>query len=105
MAAAGCGDSSDNGTSSGGGGGGGGTVNGAGSTFAAPIYSQWGNALKDQGVTVNYQPGGSGAGGAQFAAGTVDFGASDPALAPEDKATLKKGGGGPNPMAVGAPTG
>jgi phosphate transport system substrate-binding protein len=109
MAAAGCGDSSDNGTSTGGGGtsgggGGGGTVNGAGSTFAAPIYSQWGNALKDQGVTVNYQPVGSGAGVAQFAAGTVDFGASDPALAPEDKATIKKGEPVQIPMAFGAIT-
>lgn len=102
IAAAGCGDSSDNGTSTGGGGGG--TVNGAGSTFAAPIYSQWGNALKDQGVTVNYQPVGSGAGVAQFAAGTVDFGASDPALAPEDKATIKKGEPVQIPMAFGAIT-
>ncbi|MFL5782084.1 MAG: phosphate ABC transporter substrate-binding protein PstS [Thermoleophilaceae bacterium] len=109
IAAAGCGDSSDNGTSTDGGGGtssggGGGTVNGAGSTFAAPIYSQWGNALKGQGVTVNYQPVGSGAGVAQFAAGTVDFGASDPALAPEDKATIKKGEPVQIPMAFGAIT-
>jgi phosphate transport system substrate-binding protein len=84
--------------------GGGGTVNGAGSTFAAPIYSQWGNALKSQGVTVNYQPVGSGAGVAQFAAGTVDFGASDPALTPEDKATIKKGDPVQIPMAFGAIT-
>src|SRR5881409_3007889 len=77
-----CGSSNDsNSTASSGssGGGGGGTVNGAGSTFAAPIYQQWGNALKGQGVTVNYQPVGSGAGIAQLAAGTADFGASDPA--------------------------
>jgi phosphate transport system substrate-binding protein len=86
------------------GGGGGGTVNGAGSTFAAPIYSQWGNALKGQGLTVNYQPVGSGAGVAQFAAGTVDFGASDPALAPADRATIKKGEAVQLPMAFGAIT-
>jgi phosphate transport system substrate-binding protein len=104
IAAAGCGNSDDNGTSTGGGSTGGGTVNGAGSTFAAPIYSQWGNALKDQGVTVNYQPVGSGAGVAQFAAGTVDFGASDPALAPEDRATIKKGDPVQIPMAFGAIT-
>jgi phosphate transport system substrate-binding protein len=103
IAAAGCGNSNDNGTSTGGGTGGG-TVNGAGSTFAAPIYSQWGNALKGQGVTVNYQPVGSGAGVAQFAAGTVDFGASDPALTPEDKATIKKGEPVQIPMAFGAIT-
>jgi phosphate transport system substrate-binding protein len=81
-----------------------GTVNGAGSTFAAPIYSQWGNALKDKGITVNYQPVGSGAGIAQLAAGTADFGASDPALAPADRATFKKGEVTQIPMALGAIT-
>jgi phosphate transport system substrate-binding protein len=107
LAIAACGSSSnksDTNPSGGGGGGGGGTVNGAGSTFAAPIYSQWGNTLKDQGVTVNYQPVGSGAGVAQFAAGTVDFGASDPALTPEDKGTIKKGEPVQIPMAFGAIT-
>ena len=81
-----------------------GTVNGAGSTFAAPIYQQWGNALKGQGVTVNYQPVGSGAGVAQFAAGTVNFGASDPALAPADLKTIKKGTPVQIPTAFGAIT-
>ena len=103
LAIAACGSSNDN-SSSTSSSGGGGTVNGAGSTFAAPIYSQWGNALKDQGLTVNYQPVGSGAGVAQFAAGTVDFGASDPALLPEDKATIKKGDPVQIPMAFGAIT-
>src|SRR5438094_3504277 len=104
LAVAACGSSkksSSNATPSGGGSG---TVNGAGSTFAAPIYSQWGNALKDQGVTVNYQPVGSGAGVAQFAAGTVDFGASDPALTPEDRGTIKKGDPVQIPTAFGAIT-
>jgi phosphate transport system substrate-binding protein len=81
-----------------------GTVNGAGSTFAAPIYQQWGNALKSQGVTVNYQPVGSGAGVAQFASGTVDFGASDPALTPADLKTIKKGAPVQIPTAFGAIT-
>lgn len=81
-----------------------GTVNGAGSTFAAPIYSQWGNALKGKGITVNYQPVGSGAGIAQLAAGTADFGASDPALKPADRATFKKGEVQQIPMAFGAIT-
>jgi phosphate transport system substrate-binding protein len=100
-----CGNSKDNGTGTGSsGGGGGGTVNGAGSTFAAPIYSQWGNALKSQGLTVSYQPVGSGAGVAQFAAGTVDFGASDPALVPADRKTIKKGEAVQIPMAFGAIT-
>jgi phosphate transport system substrate-binding protein len=81
-----------------------GSINGAGSTFAAPIYQQWGNALKDKGITVNYQPVGSGAGIAQLAAGTADFGASDPALTPEDRATFKKGEAVQIPMAFGAIT-
>jgi phosphate transport system substrate-binding protein len=81
-----------------------GSINGAGSTFAAPIYQQWGNALKDQGITVNYQPVGSGAGIAQLAAGTADFGASDPALTPEDRATFKKGDVVQIPTAFGAIT-
>src|SRR4051812_24239810 len=85
-------------------GGGSGTLNGAGSTFAAPIYQQWGNALKDQGLTVNYQPVGSGAGVAQWQAGTVDFGASDPALTPEDRSGAKKGEGVQIPTAFGAIT-
>src|SRR3954469_69149 len=96
--------SSDNSSSGGGGGSSSGTINGAGSTFAAPIYQQWGNALKDQGTTVNYQPVGSGAGVAQWQAGTADFGASDPALTPEDRSAAKKGEGVQIPMAFGAIT-
>jgi phosphate transport system substrate-binding protein len=107
LAVSACGSSNDDSStaaSPSGGGGASGTVNGAGSTFAAPIYSQWGNALKDQGITVNYQPVGSGAGIAQLAAGTADFGASDPALTPEDRATFKKGDVTQLPMALGAIT-
>src|SRR4051794_26087052 len=100
LAVAACG-SSNNSSS---GGGGGGTINGAGSTFAAPIYQQFGSTLKGQGVTVNYQPVGSGAGVAQFAAGTVDFGASDPALEPADRGTIKKGDPVQIPTAFGAIT-
>jgi phosphate transport system substrate-binding protein len=103
VAACGSGNKSDTGGSSGAGGGGG-SINSAGSTFAAPIYQQWGNALKDQGITVNYQPVGSGAGVAQLAAGTADFGASDPALTPEDRKTFKKGEVAQIPMAFGAIT-
>jgi phosphate transport system substrate-binding protein len=103
VAACGSDDKSDTGGSASGASGGG-SVNGAGSTFAAPIYQQWGNALKDQGTTVNYQPVGSGAGIAQLAAGTADFGASDPALTPEDRKTFKKGEVVQIPMAFGAIT-
>ena len=34
----------------------GGTINGAGATFPAPVYSEWAARFKDkQGTTVNYQ--------------------------------------------------
>jgi len=61
------------------------TLNGAGSTFAAPIYQQVSGKLKGQGLTVNYQGVGSGDGVAQLQTGTVQFAGSDPALAEEDK--------------------
>ncbi len=84
--------SSSSGTSSGGSsssGGGGGTLNGAGSTFAAPIYQQWGSTLKGQGLTINYNPVGSGAGLTSLAGATVDFAGSDPALKSTDKSKMK----------------
>jgi phosphate transport system substrate-binding protein len=65
------------------------TLNGAGSTFAAPIYQQWGSTLKSQGLTLNYNPVGSGAGQTELAGATVDFAGSDPALKPSDRATMK----------------
>jgi phosphate transport system substrate-binding protein len=67
----------------------GGTLNGAGSTLAAPIYQQWGSTLKGQGLTINYNPVGSGAGQTQLAGATVDFAGSDPALKAADKAKMK----------------
>jgi phosphate transport system substrate-binding protein len=103
-----CGSSNNSSTASSGSGSSGSTVkttlNGAGSTFAAPIYQQVGADLKSQGLTVNYQGVGSGAGVAQFSAGTVDFAGSDPALAPADKATIKKGEPIQVPFALGAIT-
>jgi phosphate transport system substrate-binding protein len=68
-----------------------GTINGAGSTFAAPVYQQFGSQLKSKGITVNFQPVGSGAGVAALAQGTAQFAGSDPALTPDDKKTLTKG--------------
>jgi phosphate transport system substrate-binding protein len=71
----------------------GGTINGAGATFPAPVYSEWAARFKDaQGTTVNYQAIGSGGGIAQLTAGTVDFGASDSAMKDEEiKAAAGKG--------------
>jgi phosphate transport system substrate-binding protein len=71
----------------------GGSINGAGATFPAPVYDEWASRFKDKtGTTVNYQAVGSGAGIAQFTAGTVDFGASDAAMKDDEvKAAEKKG--------------
>src|SRR3954447_17668665 len=104
LGAAACGSSSSSSSTSGGSGSGSGTVNGAGSTFAAPVYQQWGSTLKDKGVTLNYQPVGSGAGVAALGQGTADFAGSDPALAPADRQSLKKGDAVQIPMFFGAIT-
>jgi phosphate transport system substrate-binding protein len=71
----------------------GGTINGAGATFPAPVYTEWAARFKDStGTTVNYQAVGSGGGIAQFTAGTVDFGATDAAMKPEEEAAARKKG-------------
>jgi phosphate transport system substrate-binding protein len=60
-------------------------LNGAGATFPYPLYSQWAyeyNAMT--GVKLNYQSIGSGGGIAQIKAKTVDFGASDAPMKPEE---------------------
>lgn len=62
-------------------------ITGAGATFPAPIYSKWADAYnKETGNKVNYQSIGSGGGIKQISAKTVDFGASDMPLKPEDLA-------------------
>ena len=67
-----------------------GTISGAGSTFAAPVYQQWGSQVG--GLTLNYQAVGSGAGITAYENKTVDFGASDPPLKPADATTIAKNG-------------
>ncbi len=53
-------------------------VNGAGSSFIAPLFGKWAaDYNKETGVQVNYQSVGSGAGIDQIKKKTVDFGASD----------------------------
>ncbi len=83
--------------------GGSGTINGAGSTFAAPIYMQWGSTLKGQGLTVNFNAVGSGAGVAELQSATVDFAGSDPAMTP-DEVKAAKGPVAQFPIGFGAIT-
>ncbi len=62
-----------------------GDISGAGSTFAAPIYGKWAEAYKTQtSKGLNYQSIGSGGGIRQIKNSTVDFGASDKPLKPEE---------------------
>jgi phosphate transport system substrate-binding protein len=65
-------------------------ITGAGATFPYPIYAKWADAYKKQtGIGLNYQSIGSGGGIKQITAKTVDFGASDMPMPPED---LQKNG-------------
>lgn len=60
------------------------TLNGAGSSLIAPAVAVWGRAYaKAAGVEINYSSVGSGAGIAAITAKTVDFGASDAPLTPD----------------------
>jgi phosphate transport system substrate-binding protein len=72
-----------------------GTLTGAGSTFVQNIEQQWAKdfqaACAD--ATVSYQGVGSGAGIQQFTAGTVDFGATDAVMKPEEEQAASAKGG------------
>ena len=60
-------------------------LTGAGASFPAPVYAKWADAYhKATGNRVNYQSIGSSGGIRQIQAKTVDFGASDAPLKPED---------------------
>jgi len=60
-------------------------LTGAGATFPFPIYAKWAEAYKaSTGIGLNYQSIGSGGGIKQIKAKTVDFGASDMPLKPEE---------------------
>lgn len=60
------------------------TLNGAGATFPYPVYSAWSFEYnKVAGVQLNYQSIGSGGGQRQVTERTVNFGASDDPMKPE----------------------
>jgi phosphate transport system substrate-binding protein len=60
-------------------------ITGAGATFPYPIYAKWADAYKKEtGIGMNYQSIGSGGGIKQIRAKTVDFGASDAPLKPDE---------------------
>jgi phosphate transport system substrate-binding protein len=62
-------------------------ITGAGSTLVAPLMANWISTFEiKEGIPVKYGSVGSGAGIAQITARTVDFGASDAPLTPEQAA-------------------
>jgi phosphate transport system substrate-binding protein len=74
-------------------------ITGAGSTFVYPILSKWSEAYSQKnGIRVNYQSIGSGGGIAQIKAATVDFGASDAPLSPDQ---LREAGLAQFPVVIG----
>lgn len=74
-------------------------ITGAGSTFVYPILSKWSADYNAKtGDKVNYQSIGSGGGIAQIKAATVDFGASDMPMKPEE---LEQAGLGQFPLVIG----
>jgi phosphate transport system substrate-binding protein len=59
-------------------------ISGAGATFPYPLYAKWAEAYRAKtGIGMNYQSIGSGGGIKQITAKTVDFGASDMPLKPD----------------------
>jgi phosphate transport system substrate-binding protein len=67
-----------------------GTLSGAGATFPFPLISQWQKDYEAKtGTHINYNPIGSGGGIAAITARTVDFGASDAPLTPDQFSACK----------------
>lgn len=60
------------------------SIVGAGATFPNPLYQKWSMMAKQAGIELNYQSVGSGAGQNQIKNRTVDFGASDAPMKPDD---------------------
>lgn len=68
-------------------------LTGSGASFPFPLYDRWFKEYSraHDGVKVDYQAKGSGAGIKDFTNGTVDFGASDAAMSDEEIAAVDKG--------------
>jgi len=68
-------------------------LQGAGASFPAPLYQKWFKSYgaSHNGVQIDYQSVGSGSGVKSVIDKTVDFGASDAAMTPEDMAKVDGG--------------
>jgi len=70
------------------------SLNGGGATFPNPLYTKWFDEYyKITGIRINYQAIGSGGGIQQITAGTLDFGASDGIMTPEQQAAAESARG------------
>jgi phosphate transport system substrate-binding protein len=82
------------------------TINGAGSTFAQPMYQQWAGQYKSShSVQINYQGIGSGGGISEFTQGVVNFGATDAPMTGTEQSAAQAGQGSVVlhiPMIIGA---
>ena len=69
------------------------SLHGAGSTFSSALYKQWIEMYhRDHpSVSITYDAVGSGEGIRRFAAGSIDFGASDVALSDREAAAISQG--------------
>jgi phosphate transport system substrate-binding protein len=68
------------------------TLNAAGATFPAPLYTRWFAEYRTRtGVTINYQPIGSGGGIRNLQEMTVDFGATDGPMTDAELASARGG--------------
>jgi len=68
-------------------------LQGAGASFPAPLYLRWFKAYggAHRNVQINYQSVGSGSGVKSFSDRTIDFGASDAAMTPDEMAKVQGG--------------
>jgi len=68
------------------------TITGAGASFPFPLYSTWFSTFgRENGVRINYQSVGSGAGVRNFINRITDFGASDAAMSDQEIAEVDSG--------------
>lgn len=66
------------------------SLKGEGASFPAPLYQKWISAYAQaKGVTIDYQPSGSGAGIKSITAKTVDFAGSDAPLNKKEKESIQ----------------
>lgn len=71
------------------------SLNGAGASFPAPLYTKWFSEYSKANLNakINYQSIGSGGGIKQITEGTVDFGASDSPMTEDEKKSAEMKGG------------